>query len=389
MGYDFSKYIERRGTDCWKWDNEGQGVKIPMGCADTDFLSPKEVVETISEKVGKGLYTYGYLQDSFNEAIAGWFQKRHNVTVEPEWIMFSPGVMVGLKMTLDAFTNPGDQVIIQSPVFNNFKNVIQSNGRFALENDLLYQNNVYEIDFEDLEKKAAEPRTRAMVLCNPHNPVSKVMTRDELEKIHEICLKHNVLVISDEIHSDIVFGENKHIPFLALSLEAANNSIILSSPSKTFNLAGFYTSYAIIPDEAKRKQMKTVSSNHHFDFNFLGVDACQTAYDSCGYYVDQMVVHLWENAKYVQFFLQEKMPEVKVVVPQGTYLMWMDFSSWNLEDDALDALIKRAGVRLNKGSNYGPTGEGFMRMNIACPQSTLKEALDAIYEQYQKEIQGK
>ncbi|WP_066496076.1 MalY/PatB family protein [Abyssisolibacter fermentans] len=389
MKHNFDEYVDRRNTDCWKWDAEGAKVKIPMGCADTDFKCPQPVIDAIAKKAELGIYAYGYQPDSYYNSIVKWYKTRHEVNVDKDWLSFSPGVMVGLKLILDAFTRPGDNVITQPPVFHNFNHTISRIGRVNVENNLLFKENKYYIDFEDLEKKAADPRTRLLVLCHPHNPIGRAWTREELNRISDICIRNNVLVVSDECHSDIVYGANKHIPFFSLSEEAAHNSITICSGSKTFNIHGFYTSYVIIPDKTLHDQFDLSFANHHLDFNFFGVEALSTAYDKCDYYVDQMLDYLKGNITYLKKFLMENMPEVALIEPEATYLVWIDFGKWGLSNDELEKFFFNAGVGLNKGSKFSGYSDGFMRMNIACTRSTLEEALQLIKKQYDIVIKTK
>ena len=278
-------------------------------------------------------------------------------------------------MLLYAYTRPGDKVLLQSPVYNTFSVVIQGAGRFVESNDLILKDGHYEIDFEDLDKKTSDPRVRILLVCNPHNPVGRVWTKDELRRMAEICRKNDTLVVSDEIHGDIVYGEHKHTPYFSISDEISQNLVVMGSPSKTFNLACFYSAYVLIPNKALRDQYRVVYDDYHFDYNYLGIEALMAAYNECDYYVDQQNEYFWKNICLVRDFLKDNMPEVKLIEPEGTYLLWIDFRAWDMDQDKLIQLFKDHGVALNSGTNYGQCGKGFIRMNIATQTAVLEEAL--------------
>ena len=285
-------------------------------------------------------------------------------------------------MLLNAFTRPGDNVLIQAPVYNTFSVVIKGAGRFVETNNLINNNGHYEIDFEDLDRKTKNPRTRVLLVCNPHNPVGRVWTKEELSKMYDICKKNHTLIISDEIHGDIVYGEHKHIPFFSLSEEVANHVIVMGSPSKTFNLACFYSAYVIIHNQAMREQYNVVYDDYHFDYNYFGIEALITAYNECEDYVEQQNAYFLKNINIVKQFFEDTMPEVKVTDPEGTYLLWIDFRDWHLEQHKLIQMFEKAGVKLNSGANYGEPGFGFVRMNIATQTAVLEEALERMKKAY-------
>lgn len=379
--HDFNEIISRVNTDSFKWDYEGEGGKyIPLGVADTDFKAPQPIVDALREKVNFGIYAYGSLpQKRFTNAVCNWYQKRYDLVVDEEWVRHSQGLMTGaLWMLLDAFTRPGDKILLQSPVYSTFNVVIEGAGRFVESNDLILENGRYKIDFEDLKRKAEDPRVRILLVCNPHNPIGRVWTREELLQVYEICKQNNVLIISDEIHGDIVYNEHKHIPFFSILEDSDDRVIVMSGPSKTFNLASFYSTYVLIKNKALREQYEVVYSNYHFDYNYFGIEALITAYNECDYYVDQLKEYLWENIEIVRAFIKENMPEVKMIEPESTYLLWLDFSAWGLTSFELMNFFKDCGVRLNNGENYGKNGRGFIRMNVACQREVLEKALDLI-----------
>lgn len=376
--HNFDEPINRIGTDSFKWDYEGEdGKYIPLGVADTDFKAPEEVIAAVRARTEFGVYAYGALpQARFAKSVSGWYKKRYGLDVDPEYIRHSQGLMTGaLWMILNAYTRPGDTVLIQSPVYNTFSVVIKGAGRFVESSDLVLNDGHYEIDFEDLDKKTSDPHVRILLVCNPHNPVGRVWTREELTKIAEICKKNHTLIVSDEIHGDIVYGDHKHIPYFSLSDEIAENVVVMSSPSKTFNLACFYSAYVVIPNAALREQYEVIYENYHFDYNYLGIEALIAAYDQCEYYVEQQNEYFLKNIGIVKNFINENMPEVKVIEPESTYLLWIDFRAWNMEQDALIQLFKDAGVKLNSGTNYGACGKGFIRLNVATQTAVLEKGL--------------
>lgn len=379
--HDFDEPINRIGTDSFKWDYEGENGKyIPLGVADTDFKAPEEAIAAVRKRTEFGVYAYGALpHERFAASICNWYKKRYGLTVDPETIRHSQGLMTGaLWMILNAYTRPGDKVLIQAPVYHTFSIVIKGAGRFVESNDLVLEDGRYEMNFEDLEKKVADPRVRIMLICNPHNPVGRVWTKEELIKVAEICKKNNTILVGDEIHGDIVYGEHKHTPLFSLSDDLTDNIVVMGSPSKTFNLACFYSAYVVIKNKALRDQYNVVYDDFHFDYNYLGIEALMACYNECDYYVDQQNEYFWKNIGVVRDFLAENMPEVKMIEPEGTYLLWIDFSAWNMEQDDLMNAFAEAGVRLNSGTNYGECGKGYVRLNVATQTAVLKKGLECI-----------
>lgn len=379
--HNFDEPVNRIGSVCEKWDMEGKGGKIiPLSVADTDFKAPQPVIDTVMKKASFGVYGYGALpQERFSEAVAGWYRKRYGYKLEPEAVCHSQGIMPGgLWMLLLAFTEKEDIVIIQEPVYHNMRIITENMKRTAVSNDLINRNGRYEIDWEDLEAKAKLSKAKVLLLCNPHNPVGRVWTREELERMCEICRRHHLLIISDEIHGDIVYGEHKHTPIFSVSEEVKDYVIGMSSPSKTFNLAGFYSAFVIIHNEEMRKAYQEVYRQFHFDYNFIGIEALITAYHECEYYVEQQNEYFAKNISIVRQFIAKVMPEVKMTEPESTYLLWLDFRAWNLPQPELLQLFVGWGVRLNDGSRYGKSGNGFLRVNIATQTRVLEEALERI-----------
>ena len=380
--YDFDRQRDMKGTSNWKWDNEGATCKYPLGVADTDYIPPVEVMDAIAQKAKQGNFAYGVLPEAFGGSIAEWYKKRHGSELNSKWVRTAPGLIVAIKMFMDAVTRPGEQVIIQPPVYFNFSLVIERNGRKIVNNTLLYENEKYAIDFDDLEIKASDPRTTMMIFCNPHNPIGRAWAKEDVERVAEICNRNNVFVVSDEAHSDLVFSGVLHTPFVSVNNETALNSASINSPGKAFNMNGLYVSYVIVPNEKIREKYDIAYSNHHFDFTTLGAEGMIAAYKHGDQYIEEVVEYIQGNVEYLRNFLESQMPEVKMVEANATYLMWLDFSEWRMGSDEIDSFFRSAGVALNKGNIYGEAGDGFMRMNIACTREVLAEALNAVSDRY-------
>ena len=383
--HNFDEPVNRIGTDSYKWDYEGKGGKyIPLGVADTDFKIPKEAIAAMQNVLDRGVFGYGDLpQERLAAAVQGWYARRFDTHIEKDWVVHAPGLMTGaLWLILQAYTRPGDKVLVQSPVYNTFNKVILKQGRGIVENPLILKKGRYEMDFNDLEAKANDPAVRIILICSPHNPVGRVWTKDELIKVAEIAKRTNTLIISDEIHSDIVYEGHKQTSFISLDA-FADNAIIMNSPSKTFNVAALYSAYVIIKNKALREQFEVVSSDYHLDYNMLGLEALMACYNECDYYVDAQNAYFSENIALVREFLQKEIPEAVWIEPEGTYLLWIDFSRLGLSQEKLLQLFESSGVRVNSGANYGTGGEGFVRVNIATQRSVLTEALNRVAKVYQ------
>lgn len=382
--YNFEQQKHMKGTDSWKWDKEGKECPYPLGVADTDFLPPPEVTEAVMKKAAQGNFAYGVMPQAFYDSVSHWYEKRHGAEIRPDWVTYSPGLIVAIKMLMEAVTHVGDNVIIQSPVYFNFSLIIKRNGRNILENTLLYENETYRIDFEDLERKAADPRTTMLIFCNPHNPIAHAWSREDVERVAEICNRNHVFVVSDEAHSDILFQGVRHIPFVSLDPQTAANSASINSAGKTFNTNGLYVSYAIIPNRQVRDAFENAYANHHFDFSMIGVPAQIAAYEHGDTYTDELNQYLWGNITWLEQFLKENMPDVKMVKPNATYLMWLDFHGWGMNSEQVDAFFRSAGVALNRGDIYGDAGDGFMRINIACAREVLQAAMESVCVRYRE-----
>lgn len=385
MSYDFDQPISRLGTASVKWDQLerlfGEQEIIPMWVADMDFKSPPAVVEALTERAKQGVYGYTIRTQGYYDAIIGWQKRRHNWQVEQEWLSSCPGVVPALSLIVSAFTQPGDKVLLQSPVYHPFYDVIAENGREIVCNELVLQGGRYQIDFASLEQQLQDG-VKLMLLCSPHNPVGRVWQRDELIRLGELCLKYNVLVICDEIHCDLVYPGQQHIPFASLSEEFAQNSITCIAPSKTFNLAGLQTSVIILPNREHRNLYNRALKSHAlFLENFFAVTAVEAAYNHGEEWLDQLMRYLQGNLDFLTDYLTDQISEIKVIKPEGTYLVWLDCRQLGMDAKQIKQwMYHEAKVALIEGSTFGKNGEGFLRMNIACPRSVLAEALDRIQQ---------
>ncbi|MBB2479341.1 pyridoxal phosphate-dependent aminotransferase [Bacillus sp. APMAM] len=392
MKYNFDEEINRFKTSSVKWDEVdtifGGENLLPMWVADMDFKVPEPVINAIKERADHGIFGYTARNDSYYEAILGWMERRHNWKVEKDWICHAPGVVPALGMIVRTFTKPGEKIIIQSPVYYPFTNVVEKNERVIVQNPLKYENGKYVMDFEDLENKI-DPDVKMIIISSPHNPVGRVWTKEELIQLGEICLKHNILVVSDEIHFDLILKGHSHTPFASISEEFALNSIICTAPSKTFNLAGLQTSNIIIPNKTLREQFtNTIESLFIGMTSTFGLVATESAYRYGDEWLDQLLEYLDENLAFLTNYIHQNIPELKVIPTEGTYLVWIDCRELGLEAKELEHLMqKEARVALDEGYIFGKSGEGFTRMNIACPRSILEEGLRRI-EKAVKSVRG-
>ena len=350
---------------------------IPLWVADMDFKAPDEVIQRMKDRCEHGIFGYTRVGEGYIRAVQGWFEKRFDWKVPEEWMVRTPGVVYAVNAAIQVLTQEGDAVLIQSPVYHPFNNCIVASKRRTVRNPLVYDGKRYTIDFEDFEKKIVEEKVKLFVLCSPHNPVGRVWTREELTRMGEICLKHHVFVISDEIHCDFVFSGHRHIPFASICESFARNSITCTAPSKTFNLAGLQTSNIFIPDETVREQIKACKSAQHCgEPTIFGLVACQAAYECGEEWLEQLLAYLETSAEKVSAYFAQNLPQIHVVKPEGTYLLWVDFRAYGLSHDELTCrIVDKARLWLDDGSIIGPAGDGFQRFNIACPRATLTDAL--------------
>lgn len=378
--YNFDELIERRKTLAIKYDYASKkGVSedaLPMWVADMDFRSPPAVNEAIAERARHGIYGYSDVTDEYLAAVQMWYRTRYAYEVDTCNIVTSPGVVFGLYTAVAALTKEGESVLVSPPVYYPFSHAVNDLGRKLVNNPLVYSDGRYSIDFDDFERQVVENQVRLYILCNPHNPVGRVWTRDELLKIGEICMKHDVFVVSDEIHSDFVHAGHRHIVFASLSAELAARTITCTAPSKTFNLAGLQISNMFITNEEIRKKfLASMRKSGYSQPNLMGLIACQAAYEGGASWLDSLLTYLKGNIRFVKESLLKDFPGVRLVEPEGTYLLWLDFSALGLTDEQLRQKIeKQCGVWLDHGKMFGTEGAGFQRINIACPRAILKEA---------------
>ncbi|MDO4321521.1 MAG: MalY/PatB family protein [Lachnospiraceae bacterium] len=386
MGYDFDKVIDRRGTNCLKYDFAKERGKredvLPLWVADMDFQTAPYIVERLEQAAVHGIFGYSESKEAYFQAVSGWYERHFGWTTKRSWLVKTPGVVFALAMAVRAFTRAGDAVLLQQPVYYPFSEVIRDNGRILVNSPLKLQDGHYEIDFEDFEQKIRENHVKLFLLCSPHNPVGRVWKEWELRRIGEICLRYGVLVVSDEIHSDFVYPGNRHFVFASLSPELADITVTCTAPSKTFNLAGLQVSNIFISNpELKKEFKKQVAAAGYSQLNLMGLAACQAAYEGGGEWLAGLKEYLAGNLAFVREYLAAKLPEIRLVEPEGTYLLWLDFRGLNLtEEEREDLIVNRAKLWLDSGAMFGPDGEGFERINIACPRQTLEKALEQLRE---------
>jgi cystathionine beta-lyase len=380
LKYDFDQIINRRNTNSVKWDSAQEKDILPMWVADMDFKTADPIINALEKRVHHGIFGYATIPDAYYEAEVSWWNRRHNFKIQKEWIEFSTGVIPSLSAVVQAFTGPGDKVLIQSPVYNYFNTSITNNRCDIVLNELKYNGEYYEIDFDDFEKKASDHKVKIFILCNPHNPVGIVWTKNELERLGEICLKHDVLVLADEIHRDLVFKGSKYIPFASVSEKFLINSITCTAPSKTFNLAGLKTSNIIVANEEYRKKVnRSLNVNEVAEPNVFGIEALIAAYNEGEDWLDQLLDYLKGNRDYLLSFINERISKLRVVIPEATYLIWINCRRFGMSSKELSKKILEEGdLRINDGHTYGEAGEGFIRINIACSRALLTEGLERL-----------
>lgn len=381
----FNEVISRKNTRSVKWDMAGKVFQsedvLPMWVADMDFQAPKEVNEALIKRAEHGIYGYTVIDDDVKNAVVNWLSDRHQWTIQPEWLTFSPGVVSSLHMAIEAFTEPGDKILIQTPVYTPFYTVIKAHGREMVKNPLIEKDQYFTIDFDDFEEKL-KTGVKAFILCSPHNPVGRVWKKEELEEIARLCLKYDVMIFSDEIHADLVFPGEKHTPIASLSDEVLENTITCMAPSKTFNLAGLEASYVIAADAEKRKKLKKqfLKSGYNGLLNTMANTALEAAYTYGKPWLEELMQLLESHKNYVTEQLEAE-TNLKVTRSEGTYLLWLDCTGLGLSGKELKQfMIEKARVGLNAGLDYGDEGEQYMRMNIACPRATLEEGVNRIID---------
>lgn len=386
MKYDFDQLIDRSGTNSTKWNPEtleemfGDPDILPFWVADMDFKTAQPIIDAIVKRAEHGIYGYSKREDSYYQAIIDWTKNRFGWEVKKEWIEYTPGVVPAINYLLQTYCKPGDKVIIQEPVYYPFKNAILNNGCQVSNNKLKFDGERYEIDFEDFEEKAKDPKVKMFILCSPHNPVSRLWTEEELTRLGEICLENDVLVIADEIHNDLVFPEYKHVMFAAINEDFAMNSITCTAPSKTFNLAGMQASNIIIPNPKLMEEFKrTLERNNVGGQNPLSIVAAEAAYTQGEEWLEQLLEYLQGNVDFIKEYLKEHLPKANMLDVEATYLAWIDLREYESDGEKLEKLIIEKGkVALDGGTWFGEGGDGFVRLNFACPRSLLEKALDGI-----------
>lgn len=377
MKYDFDKTIDRRATNSYKWDNALEGV-LPMWVADMDFRTAPAIIDALQKRVAHGIFGYTRVPDAYYDAVTSWFSRRHGWDIDREWIIYTSGVVPAVSAVIKALTVPGDKVIVQTPVYNCFFSSIRNNGCEIVSNPLRRTADTYKMDFDALERCAADPRAKVMLLCNPHNPAGRVWTPDELTRLGNICLRNGVTVVADEIHCELVYQGFKYTPFASLSDAFLHRSVTCVSPSKAFNIAGLQIANIVAFDNDLRSRIdKAININEVCDVNPFGVAATIAAYNEGEEWLNQLVDYLHGNYEAMAEFCRRELPEFPITRLEGTYLVWMDCSSLGMPSDALEhALLDDARLWLNAGTMYGAEGEGYMRWNIACPRSVMLDGLN-------------
>jgi cystathionine beta-lyase len=379
--FDFNRIVPRRDTDSLKYDfalkRKMPEDVLPLWVADMDFPAPPCVTDALTEKSRHGIFGYSDTREDYFNVLARWFESRFSFPIEPEWLIKTPGVVYALCAAIRAFTKPGDAVLIQPPVYYPFSESIVSNGRRLVENPLVLKGDRYEIDFEGFEQAILRHGIKLFLLCSPHNPVGRVWTKEELNRLGEICLKHHVIVAADEIHQDFVYPGFTHHIFAGLAPEFANISVTLTAPTKTFNLAGLQISNIFIANHELRNRFKAeLTAGGYSQPNVMGITACKAAYDQGGPWLEELKQYLCGNLQFLKTFLKDDLPKVRLIQPEGTYLCWLDMRDLSLPHAEVTRLvIQKARLWLDEGTMFGTGGEGFQRINIACPRSMLAQAL--------------
>ncbi len=386
--YNFDEIVSRKDTNCLKYDfaiERGRPVDVlPFWVADMDFKVADEITESLQKAVSHSIFGYSDVKDDYADVVVRWFSKNFACNLEKEWLVKTPGVVYAIYTAVKAFTNVGDSVIIQKPVYYPFSSAILDNDRKLINNPLDYKDGKYTIDFVDFENKIVSNNVKLFILCSPHNPVGRVFLKEELQKLGEICLKHNVIIVSDEIHCDFTRPNVKHNMFLSVDDRFKEITVLLTAPSKTFNVAGLQCSNIFIPNEDLRKSFKKeIEKTGYSQLNTLGLVATKACYEHGEEWLLQLKDYLEGNIQYIKTFLEEKLPNVTLVEPEGTYLAWLDFSKTGLSDKEINKLVvEKANLWLDKGTMFGEEGEFFQRINYACPQSLLEKCMENLYNTF-------
>lgn len=379
--YNFDIIINRRGTNSVKWDFEKEDGVIPMWVADMDFQAAPAIRKAVEDRAKHGIFGYAKVPDSYYNAITSWFKRRHNWAIEKEWIVYTTGVIPAISAAIKALAMPGEKVLIQTPVYNCFFSSIRNQGCEVQESPLKRKGDTYVTDWDDFERKCADEKTTVFLLCNPHNPAGRVWTKEELTRMWEICKQHNVAVISDEIHCELVMPGNEFTPFATASEDCRDNCIVLNSPTKNFNIAGLQIANIVCANRQWRRRVERVINIFEVcDVNPFGIDALEAAYNESEDWMDELNRYLFDNYQFLKFTIEKELPGYEVLKLEGTYLVWMSIKPSGLTSEQFtEKLVKEGKVLINSGTMYGEkTGEGYVRINIACPRKTLEEGLKRI-----------
>lgn len=384
---DFDVIIPRRGTGSLKYDAAAKRGKpediLPFWVADMDFQSPPAVMEALSKRIEHGIFGYSdVIDEGYVNALSSWYRERFDWQIQPEWLVITPGVVFAICTAIRALTRPGEAVIIQQPVYYPFESSVKLNDRRLVVNQLVYRNGRYEMDLQEFERQIVEEQVKLFILCSPHNPVGRVWTAEELTALGDICRRHGVYVLADEIHGDFVYPGYRHLVFAGLKPEYADITVTCTAPSKTFNLPGLQTANILIQNEEIRRLFTDeIRKTGYSQPNLMGLIACQAAYEQGAEWLDALMHYLTANLTLFRSFLQEELPDIKMVEPEGTYLVWLDFNALGLTDRELDQLlVQKARIWLSPGPTFGAGGQGFQRFNIACPRSLLQQGLERLKE---------
>lgn len=376
MKYNFDERVDRRGSNSCKWDDAAEGV-LPLWVADMDFRAAPAILKSLQDRVEHGIFGYVSVPDSYYQSVISWFQRRHNWTMQREWIIYTSGVVPAISAIIKAMTQPGDGVLVQMPVYNCFFSSIRNNGCRIVSSDLVYEDNTYHIDFEDFEAKVQD--CKVFLLCNPHNPAGRVWTRQELQRMADICLKNDVFVISDEIHCELMMPGYTYTPWGTLGEKYLLNSAICTSPTKNFNIAGLQIANITVADADIRSRIdKAININEVCDVNPFGVVALQAAYNESEEWLEELLVYLHGNYQYLCSWMSQYAPHLPVVKLEGTYLAWIDCHALGKPSQQLEDELMQHGLWLNAGVHYGQAGDHFLRINLACPRGILTEALSRL-----------
>lgn len=381
MAYNFDELTDRRGTGCVKWDEAPSADVIPLWVADMDFRAAPAIMEALHRRMEHGVFGYTVVEDDYYEAVINWFERRHGWTIQREEILYTTGVVPAMSVAIKALTMPGERVLILSPDYNCFFSSIRNNGCEVLESNLVFADGRWQVDWQDFEQKCADEKTSLFLLCSPHNPTGRVWTKEELAKMNDICLTHDVKVVSDEIHCELTMPGQRFLPFAAVSEKCRQNSVTLNSPTKAFNIAGLQIANIICAQpEWRRRIDRAININEVCDVNPFGPIALKAAYNDSEDWLDELRHYLWGNYQALCQFASSRLPQWQVCPLEGTYLPWVDITATGMTSQAYaDHLMQEARVWVNPGTMYGPqSGEGYIRLNIACPRSRLMEALERI-----------